>query len=348
MKKASWFIATVLILVLALAACVPRGGSETVPETGKADAVDPGRTYSYDQMIEDAHELARLYPGLIDVSSIGRSVEGRDLTLLRLGKGPGKVLLLGAHHAREYISSAFLMETADEYAAACVSGAKLYGYDIRRLLDDVTVYIVPMVNPDGVNLVQYGPDAAKDPAKVRSMRMLQQGFEAWKANINGVDLNRQYPCHWAEKQSATGVPSSEMYKGNAPATEPEVKAVIALCEAQRFTLAASFHTKGEVIYWADSGTNNAIPAGSGIAQALGEATGYRLMPVSEDPAVYGAGFENWFRQEFTQPAFCIELTPAGNGAKPHDDADFARLVWDKAGALLAALLHQADTAGHVA
>ena len=177
------------------------------------------------------------------------------------------------------------------------------GYDIRSLLDELTVYIVPMVNPDGVNLVQNGVDSVQDPEKVKSMRMLQDGYEEWKANINGVDLNRQYPCHWDEKASNTDVPSSEMYKGEAPATEPEVQAMMALCEGNDFVLAASFHTKGEVIYWADSGTEQEIPADNAIAQTLAGVTGYSLMPVSEDPATYGAGFENWFRQEVRNARF---------------------------------------------
>lgn len=64
--------------------------------------------------------------------------------------------------------------------------------------------------------------------------------------------------------------------------------------------------------------------------------------VSEHPSVYGAGFENWFRHDFMRPAFCIELTPAGNGSAPHDDASFDELVWEKAKLLCAALMQQAD------
>jgi predicted deacylase len=324
-----------------LPAQTPAPSAPATTAAAAASVVDPNQTYSYETLKTDAGELAGQYPGLIEVSGIGKSVEDRDLVLIRLGKGAKRVLLAGAHHAREYITSAFLMETVDEYARAYVTGGKIEGQDIQALLNEVTLYVVPMVNPDGVNLVKNGPDAARDPAKVRSMRMLQSSYSAWKANINGVDLNRQYPCHWEEKASNTDVPSSEMYKGTAPATEPEVKAMIALCEQYEFTLAVSFHTKGEVIYWADSGTEDAIAADAQIAQSIGEVTGYELMPVSEDPAVYGAGFENWFRQEFERPAFCIELTPVGEGVLPYDDSRFDELVWSKAKGLGAVLMRQA-------
>jgi len=74
---------------------------------------------------------------------------------------------------------------------------------------------------------------------------------------------------------------------------------------------------------------------------MSDVTGYDMMPVSEDPAVYGAGFENWFRQDFARPGFCVELTPTGNGAVPHEDADFEPLIWDKAKYLVAELINQA-------
>lgn len=306
-----------------------------------SDIVDPNHTYSYEQMIADAKALTAQYPELISTDVIGYSVEDREMLLIRLGRGEKKVVLAGAHHAREYITSTFLMETVDEYAQAYYGPGNFGGYDVRTLLNSLTIYIVPMVNPDGVNLVQNGVESVLDPEKVMSMRMMKNGYDEWKANINGVDLNRQYPCYWDEKASNTDVPSSEMYKGEAPATEPEVLALIALCEENDFVLAASFHTKGEVIYWADSGTEQAIAADDSIAQTLADVTGYDLQPVSQDPSQYGAGFENWFRQEYELPAFCIELTPTTGDSAPHDDSMFSDIIWSKASCLCAELMAQA-------
>jgi hypothetical protein len=351
-----------ILAVLALTACqdfrkvsgpdpvataVPQTPAPELSEPAKTtapvyeDVVNPNQTYGYEQMMADAQALSEQYPDLVRLGSIGQSVEGRELLLITLGTGPKKLLLLGAHHAREYITATFLMETADVYARAAVTGGTYGDYDLAALLEEVTLYIVPMVNPDGVNLVQNGVETVKAPEKEKAMRMLKSSYSEWKANINGVDLNRQYPCHWEKKASSTDVPSSEMYKGTAPATEPEVKAVMALCNSHDFELAASFHTKGEVIYWADSGTEEAIAADAAIAQSLAEVTGYELMPVSEDPAVYGAGFENWFRQEFKRPGFCVELTPSDKTSVPHDDTQFDALVWKRSKYVGALLMLQA-------
>lgn len=316
--------------------------SEISTETERTyeDIVNPNQTYGYEQMKSDAEKLKGMYPDIIDIGTIGKSVEGRDLLLIKLGRGDKRIVLAGAHHAREYITSTFLMETIDEYARAYETAGTYGEFDIKALLDEATIYIVPMVNPDGVNLVQNGIDSVADPEKVKSMYMVKDSYSEWKANINGVDLNRQYPCLWDKKKGPDG-PSSENYMGTGPATEPEVRAMMNLCKEKGFLLAASFHSKGEIIYWADSGTEAAIPADNTIAQTLADITGYKLMPVSQDPADYAAGFENWFRQDFKRPAFCIELTPVGNGSAPHDDSEFTSLVWNKAKYLCAELLQQA-------
>lgn len=306
--------------------------------------VDPYQPYTYEMMVEDTQELSEAYADYIEVGTIGSSVEGRDITLIKMGTGKTKLLLVGSHHAREYISSTYLLNMIDKYLYAAVQETILDGYDIRSLLEEVTVYIVPMLNPDGVNLVINGRESVQDVQAVSSMAMLKDTYAEWKANINGVDLNRQYPCFWEVKASNTFVPSSEMYKGQDSATEPEVKAMIKLCKNNDFALAASFHTKGEIIYWADSGTVDKIPHAKQIAEEISAASGYEPMPPSQDPAVYGAGFENWFRQDFEKPALCIELTPSDGTSLPHDDSDFDTLVWDKAKDIGAILMKNAAEA----
>ena len=273
--------------------------------------------------------LRDAYPEFIELSSAGKSVEGRDLLVISLGTGDRRILLCGAHHAREYITSSFLMKMVEAYAEKASKGQPFGDFRPAELLGRVTLVVVPMVNTDGVNLVNNGFKAVSSQEEVEAMTMVGSGYRAWKANINGVDLNRQYPAYWEEKYDDVKRPASQNYKGSASATEPEVQAMMALARSDDFVLSASFHTKGEVIFWADSGTVNAINGAKDIAVRMGELTGYELMPVSEKPSAFGAGFENWFRQEFLRPAFCIELTPEDGTDEPHDDAEFDSLVWEK-------------------
>ncbi|NLM75147.1 MAG: hypothetical protein GX187_03525 [Clostridiaceae bacterium] len=292
--------------------------------------VNPYVPYTYDQMIAESQKLFEKYPEIIALDSIGSSVEGRELLLIKMGTGEKKIILCGSHHAREYITSSYLMKMIEEYARVYSSGSKFGNYDVKNLLDQVTLYVVPMVNPDGVNLVNNGLDSVADKEAVQTMALVKPNYREWKANINGVDLNRQYPAHWEEKYDNVGVPASENYKGTAPATEPEVQAMMKLTEENDFILAASFHTKGNCIFWADEGTVDKIPGVEAMAKRLAALTKYEVLPVSKKPSVYGAGYENWFRMKFNRPAFCIELTPHNKTDLPHDDKKFDSLVWNNA------------------
>ncbi len=312
---------------------------QTPQPEASAGIVNPYVPYTYDQMIEDSQKLKDMYPDIISLDVAGYSVEGRELTLIKLGredkgdkgdKGQKKIILCGSHHAREYITSSYLMKMTEEYCKAYYSGNNYGKYNTKEILDKICLYIVPMVNPDGVNLVINGVESVKNQESVAAMAMLRGSYKQWKANINGVDLNRQYPAEWEKKYDEVGKPASESYKGESSATEPEIKAMMELSKSNEFILAASFHTKGSVIYWADRGTVNLIPGVKDMVRRLARLTNYSRMPISEDPSIYGAGYENWFRLQFLRPALCIELTPYNNTDVPHDDKKFDSLVWNSA------------------
>lgn len=306
--------------------------------------VNPYVPYSYEHMKEDALKLCNRYPDIIQLDTIGHSVEGRDLSLIKLGRGEKKIILCGSHHAREYITSAYLMKKTEQYAKIYSEqkGQNNYGnYNVKNLLKQITMYIIPMVNPDGVNLVINGIDSVTDKKAVEAMTMVKTIHKEWKANINGVDLNRQYPAQWEMKYDEIGRPASESFKGEASATEPEVRAMMELSWENDFIIAASFHTKGNMIFWADRATVDLIPEAKKIACRLSRLTKYKLMPVSERPEVYAAGYENWFRREFRRPAFCIELTPYNDSDIPHDNKMFDTLVWDNAKYIGLLLAHEA-------
>lgn len=284
--------------------------------------VNPYVKYSYRSMVREATQLCGRYSGALSVGSIGKSYEERELLLLRLGSGRKNILLVGAHHGREYISSALLMRMCEDYALRLEEGdARVCG-----ILRDISLWFVPMLNPDGVEISVFGQTALRWYNEL--LPVVGGDYATWKANARGVDLNRNYPCLFEKKKSTVLSPASEMYKGENPASEREVRALMALSLSRDFALAATFHAKGEEIYYADSNTPFLFGESRQIAQTLASLTGYSLAPVSEDPAVFAAGFENWFRAECRKPAILLELSPF-DGVIPHDMRNFDSLVWDR-------------------
>lgn len=279
--------------------------------------VNPLVPYAYENMMREALLLRERYPELIQLGSIGKSSEGRELTVLRLGDGERHVLLVGAHHGREYISSALLMRMCEEYAGRA---------GLRSLWRRVSLWFVPMLNPDGVEISIYGKSALTE--KNKDFVCILGDYATWKANARGVDLNRNYPCLFEKKRSTVLVPASEMYKGEKPASECEVQALMAFTRQIPFCLAATFHAKGEEIFYGDSNTPETTDISFEIAKTLQSECGYALAPISQDPGIFAAGFENWFRQEYKRPCLLLELAPF-DGYIPHNMKNFDRLVWQK-------------------
>lgn len=300
--------------------------------------VAPTIAYSHSQMMRDIDALKNAYPELIRSETAGFSVEGRELPLIRLGTGSQEVFFCAAHHARDYITSAYLMYTVNAYAQAAVDKHKIGRHDIHELLSRGTMYVMPMVNPDGVALVQGGLKAVQDRRRVAAMVLVRPSYLQWMANINGVDLGRQYPALWEKKYTVIKEPASELYNGLSPASEPEVAAVMRVCQSHAFLSALAFYAKGETIDYADSQTDKRIPEAFTLAKRLSAVSGYAINTVCDNPGVYAAKFETWFRQQFLRPALYINLSPATGGAMPHHDRDFFTLVWNKAKALCAETL----------
>ena len=279
--------------------------------------------------------LADRYPS-IRAETITQTDFGRPVDLMVMGQGERKVIFTAAHHANEWITTPVLLKFAEELASALESGGRIFGVPAQTLVKASTIYIVPMVNPDGVDLVT----GAAGPAEVARAARFAENYpqipfpDGWKANLNGVDLNLQYPTGWLrarEIKFAQGFtrPGPRDYVGRAPLTQPEVKALLLRTEAVDPDLVLAFHTQGEVIYWQFGGIN--VPGAAVMGQEFARLSGYELADTPEESAY--AGYKDWFIQRYRRPGYTIE---AGLGENPLPLSQFGNIYRDVLGILTTA------------
>jgi len=276
--------------------------------TADGKVVDPYRIYTSDRCIHDVLSLCQQYPEIINAEHIGKSYKGKDMYVIKLGKGPTKVLLTGSIHARENVNTNYLLRQTEEMAIAYTSDKDYEGYDIVQLLNNFTVYISPMNNPDGVDIC----NAFAIPDDVSDIN--EWGQVSWKANGRGVDLNRNFPFCWEDMKAADNEhtkPSKMNFPGTSAASEPETQNLMKLVQTNNFEFCLNFHTKGKIIYWQDPVTGS-VPGDTKLANLAGDHLNFTVAGVTTRLGSYGGGFENWFRSATGKPALCIEMT-AGNG-----------------------------------
>ncbi|QMV40598.1 M14 family metallopeptidase [Cohnella cholangitidis] len=265
--------------------------------------------YSPEQLTKDVRRLARKYP-FISVGSIGRSALGKPIPYLKLGAGPFNWHFNGSCHANEWITSLLLMKFAEQYAHACTKRLSFWGKSAKQLFSRCSLWIVPMVNPDGVELVQRGM-TPKHPY-YKELLQWNRGssrFHRWKANARGVDLNDQFPAHWEEERLRRGIlsPAPRDYGGEKPLSEPEAAALAEFTERNDFHAVISLHTQGEEIYW--NYRNDEPEESRAWAGRLAASAGYRAVYLEGSDA----GYKDWFISKFRRPGFTVE---AGWGRNP--------------------------------
>lgn len=269
--------------------------------------VNPKQTYSFEQLCYDITALAERYHQLLSVKIIGYSVQERPIYALKLGHGKVNLLLHGAHHAREWLTTALLMDQVETYCVESGSTLVLSVPMLEVIRTDVSLWFIPMVNPDGVTLVQEGVTSFANQLELIEWNGEKNDFQAWKANARGVDLNRQYPIDWQGIKDCPIGPAPSHYKGAAPLSEPEVKAVYQFVQDHDIQLALAYHSSGQEIYWKYKSTGKLTNDAKRIAEHIKEKTGYQLIDPGSDPS--GGGFTDWFIAVMKRPSFTIEISP---------------------------------------
>lgn len=282
-------------------------------------------------------ELAERYP-FCETALLTTTAYGRPVRSLVIGEGERQVLFTAAHHGNEWITALILLRFAQELAQAIDQGETLWGVEASTIAKAATIHLVPMVNPDGVDLVVGAvPPEQREKAQRLAENYPQIPFpDGWKANLLGVDLNLQYPAGWLQAREikfAQGYtrPGPRDYVGRAPLDQKESRALADYTEDTDPALVLAFHSQGKEIYWQFAGLE--VPGARELGEEFARVSGYTLADVPYESGF--AGYKDWFLLLFRRPGYTIEV---GSGTNPLPLSQFDEIYRDNLGILVTAAL----------
>ncbi len=257
--------------------------------------------YNYNLFCNELKKMPNL-----KLFSFGKSLTGRELFCIKYGSGRRTLLISAAFHGTEWITSMVLMEFIKSLSQQSFADNS----------DDICLYLVPMLNPDGIEI-----HIGKDKPQIE-YPSFEYGKEIyWQANARGVDLNHNFDAAWASYKSAEAenkifAPGPTRFSGTAPESEPESRALADLVRRINPEMVMALHSQGEVIYY---DFNGFVPEGSAeLVKKMVSVSGYS--PETPEQIASSGGFKDWFIDAFKRPGFTIEV---GKGTNPLPESDLS-------------------------
>ena len=286
---------------------------------------------------ETVDALAEAYP-FLRAGTLTTTAFKRPVRTLTVGDGERKVIFSASHRANEWITTPVLLKFVEELAQAIQSDGRIYGVRGRNIARAATIYVVPMVDPDGVDLVTGAiqPGTLEYETAIR----LSENYpnipfpNGWKANLLGVDLNLQYPAGWIEAREikfSQGFtrPGPRDFVGRSPLNQRESIALADYTEEIDPALVLAYHSQGSVIYW--QFRDYEVPGARELGEEFARVSGYTLADTPYESSF--AGYKDWFIQNFRRPGYTIEV---GRGESPLPLSQFDEIYRDNLGILVTA------------
>ena len=281
--------------------------------------VDPAY-HTYAQMVAEIGQVAAAHPDIVQLFSIGRSYEGRELWAAKLSdhvaqdEGEPEALFVGHYHAREHLTVEMLLYLlhllADNYG---VAGQE----QITGLVDSREIYLIFDMNPDGGEYDTF----------TGSYQFWRKTRAPNPDGSIGTDLNRNHGYAWGCCGGSSGSPYDETYRGPAPASAPETQAIQAfvnsrvLAGVQQISVAITFHTFSELVLWPYGHTYEAVPPDMRpddaatfvkLGQAMAALNGYTAMQ-SSGLYITDGDLIDWIYGTHHVFGFTFEMYPTGFG-----------------------------------
>lgn len=257
--------------------------------------------YSYEDMTRDLKNIAWKYRGKASLKNLGSSEDGRTIWCLRVGNPSAgrKIVIDAGIHAREWMNPLMIVHKCEEILRQYT--------DYKAALKNACLYVVPMINPDGVTISQYGFGAIRSEKLRKICQKTKASARTWKGNARGVNLNFNFPGGW-NPENKSKKPDGNSYPGEKAASEKETKVMMSFINSlSGIKGALNYHSTGSILYWNYNveGTPALYERQRQLAAKVNSFTKYRLMPksISTNP---NGGFGDWMIYNKKIPNVTVE------------------------------------------
>ena len=317
-------------------------------------------SYSYDEMMEDLLLLAGKHPDKMTLIAIGQSVLGRNLPVVVMGNTDAeyRMFVKATDHAREWINTVIVMKQIEFYLENWNNAFN--GQKLSDIFQSVCICFEPMANPDGVMLSQQGLASIADealreqyaklliPIMQKEQAQMTQGVDydddldisalcdesgiwwgRWAANINGVDLHRDYYEETLEMYNKNfqnyvknhRTPGTKDAFGACGLSQPETRAVADYISRTGFNVSFTYHSYSPCLQLPVALCEEGqLAKNQKLISELGRVTSYSLNSNtgSLDKNAVNAGYNNWFICKYPHTA-CFTIETGYRQINGHSD-----------------------------
>lgn len=243
----------------------------------------------YETLLQKINE----YSINFEIKCLGYTNFGRKILAVErnLNKDFATAIFVGGMHAREYITTDLLCRFLDE---------KLFDE-----IDSFNVSLILMANPDGVELVKHGIESVPESSRKKVLEINRNSFDfsMWKANGIGEDINNNFDANFGTNVHSKK-PSSSGFAGEFAESVIESKLIANYTRRKRPFFTASYHSKGEEIYFNFFQEKSRLMRDRVIASRFARSTGYAVRNVEKSSS---GGYKDWCVQKLKIPSLTIEI-----------------------------------------
>ena len=269
--------------------------------------MDTVQDKTYETIYYSLWEAARRYSSFTQFRVIGKSHDDRMIPMLEIGQGDACIFCVAGFSGTDG-------QMTDRLTRMALELCRIYEcnwtvdelYEVKKLLDQTRLCIIPVVNPDGYEICRKGYNTVRNPIFRQMLKMQDRPTEGFPCNARGIELKQNFPTNYYQRQKIH----------QEPASENETRALIGIFQEYKSAGLLTFgYSHGKIIYSRQEKGFAYNQRNYRLARYLQKCSGYRLEKGKTASGGLGSKGNNpdmgspeqFYAEVIRQPSLAIEI-----------------------------------------